>query len=537
MKEMECITSSYNETFYNEKRTRRKARTMSAQPDKNRRWLSTPQRCHSEVFPLDRHARCFDFAVDHYQRSETGFNDACDPAMLSSSHNPTSVTGLHPTLIRYHHNQQADNGKVIYTLLWQKAILHDRWELADTFDIPRNLGNSSSSLGAASSERVSQISWGMQSLGTDASTTSPPSKRASTVTIPSPTLSSPLHPERKPSFVAWEKPQVEQPVLVDDMATEAQCSEDVDLPPLVETALPSTSPIEELIEAQGSNFTPPPTDTTGAGDNGDVVTYGPAPNLITTGCDEETVVANNTNQEQEHEEREQDDVSEDKVEVEEVKKTKEPLENKQRRWRNIMLQNPYLSRYAVQTESVPLASKNTVVNFGGGDAYSWTSASGFEQSSRYTLPLDLKELEEVAPLDYLKLHCKVKIVKESHLHKFFLKKKSRDGFIHGKHVEQAIADVYKGVAMPIALALQFAGWQENAVLDSRAFTVLCILAERIHTCLSSKRGVRNDQDALESADFGALKWKLQGLDIPSPVATLLHAIGGGDFSQPPTTAE
>lgn len=39
---------------------------------------------------------------------------------------------------------------------------------------------------------------------------------------------------------------------------------------------------------------------------------------------------------------------------------------------------------------------------------------------------------DMTPLDYLKQHCKIKVVKESYLHKIFVKHKNKEGCISGK---------------------------------------------------------------------------------------------------------
>ncbi|XP_078335967.1 uncharacterized protein LOC111136340 isoform X23 [Crassostrea virginica] len=153
-----------------------------------------------------------------------------------------------------------------------------------------------------------------------------------------------------------------------------------------------------------------------------------------------------------------------------------------------------------------------------------------QQSSRFTLPIDMARLEQMTPLDYVKNFCIIKRRRKKLYQDIFTKHKDKTGAIPFKDLEKALtmvlvntitSDDYKRIAELLDLS-------ENVRIDIDAFSAMAALAERLmcSTHVSHEQVDQPDyqKEKIECADFSALEWKLTGVEVNPKIVKILKEL-------------
>lgn len=152
------------------------------------------------------------------------------------------------------------------------------------------------------------------------------------------------------------------------------------------------------------------------------------------------------------------------------------------------------------------------------------------RSCRFELPMDMRVLEELTPLQYVAQFCRVNSRRRTLFRHYFTKNdRDRDGNITRRELHGALRDLY---------AQSINAEQVNAILDlldidksvrtfnMDTFTAVAAFSERyLYYCYSL--AVQDDNEkrtVLEETDFCALSWKLEGCKISDKLKKVLEVL-------------
>lgn len=152
------------------------------------------------------------------------------------------------------------------------------------------------------------------------------------------------------------------------------------------------------------------------------------------------------------------------------------------------------------------------------------------QSCRFELPMDMRVLETLSPLQYVAQFCRVNGRRRTLFRHYFTKNdRDRDGSITKRELHGALRDLY---------AQSINAEQVNAILDLLdidkslrtfeldVFTAVAAFSERyLFYCYSL--AVQNESEkrtVLEETDFSALRWKLEGCKISDKLKKVLEVL-------------
>lgn len=152
------------------------------------------------------------------------------------------------------------------------------------------------------------------------------------------------------------------------------------------------------------------------------------------------------------------------------------------------------------------------------------------QSCRFELPMDIRVLEELSPLQYVAQFCRVHSRRRTLFRHYFAKNdRDRDGNINRRELHSALRDLY---------AQSINTEQVNAILDLLdidksvrtfdldVFTAVAAFSERyLYYCYSlAVQDESEKRTVLEETDFCALRWKLEGCKISDKLTKVLEAL-------------
>lgn len=152
------------------------------------------------------------------------------------------------------------------------------------------------------------------------------------------------------------------------------------------------------------------------------------------------------------------------------------------------------------------------------------------QSCRFELPMDMRVLEELSPLQYVSQFCRVSGRRKTLFRHYFTKNdRDRDGNVNRKEVHSALRDLY---------AQSINSEQVNAIFDLLdidksvlafdldVFTAVAAFSERyLYYCYSlAVLDESEKRTVLEETDFCALRWKLEGCQISHKLKHLLEVL-------------
>ncbi|XP_062613724.1 uncharacterized protein LOC134275457 isoform X5 [Saccostrea cucullata] len=154
-----------------------------------------------------------------------------------------------------------------------------------------------------------------------------------------------------------------------------------------------------------------------------------------------------------------------------------------------------------------------------------------QQSSRFTLPIDMARLEQMTPLEYVKNFCIIKRRRKKLYQDIYMKHREKTaGAIPFKDLEKAMTQVlvntitsedYKKIVDLLDIT-------DTTKVDLEAFSAMTALAERLmcSTHVSQEQVDQPDyqKEKIECADFSALKWKLTGVKVNPKIEKILQEL-------------
>ncbi|XP_025091573.1 uncharacterized protein LOC112562508 [Pomacea canaliculata] len=155
-----------------------------------------------------------------------------------------------------------------------------------------------------------------------------------------------------------------------------------------------------------------------------------------------------------------------------------------------------------------------------------------QQSSRFELPMDMKELERITPQEYLKTFCIVTSRRLNLYQKVFIKHKDRTNHLNKESLTQCLKEVLIEMLTEDTLSevFQLVEISEETRIDFRLFSGIAALAERMlypnYTTVDTMDKSEYQRAILETADFGNLTWKLDGVKVVEGTRKLLEAVNG-----------
>lgn len=156
------------------------------------------------------------------------------------------------------------------------------------------------------------------------------------------------------------------------------------------------------------------------------------------------------------------------------------------------------------------------------------------RACRFELPIDGRVLQDMAPEDYLRRYCVVTPQFRSVYQNIFRKyQRPQMMRIHFKDLETALRDVtvnnFNREKMEMIHAMT--GINEESIIDYKLFCGIAALAERVGHDKTERWETSDDceekrisRDILETADFSALDWKLQNVEICDQMKHILWTI-------------
>uniref|UniRef100_A0A2C9LKX7 Uncharacterized protein n=1 Tax=Biomphalaria glabrata TaxID=6526 RepID=A0A2C9LKX7_BIOGL len=153
------------------------------------------------------------------------------------------------------------------------------------------------------------------------------------------------------------------------------------------------------------------------------------------------------------------------------------------------------------------------------------------QSSRFELPMDMRELENLTPQDYLKKYCVVTPRRKLLYTKTFQDYRDKKGFILGKSSLCSALTCVLINSMDNDQAEQLCDLLEvddKTEVDFDLFSGIAALAERIlyPYFVTAETWDRTEfqKEMIECADFCALEWKLRGVNVSNQVKKILKSL-------------
>ncbi|XP_071092768.1 uncharacterized protein [Haliotis cracherodii] len=154
-----------------------------------------------------------------------------------------------------------------------------------------------------------------------------------------------------------------------------------------------------------------------------------------------------------------------------------------------------------------------------------------QQSSRFTLPMDMKVLEKMTPQDYLRTYCVVSSRRHILYQKIHSKNRDKTGVIPFKDIEKALKDVLVNTISKeeVAEVCQLLEIDEETRIDYQLFCGVAAFAERIlypkFVTEDTAELPEFQREKIECADFCALEWKFHGVNVNPPVKKMLKSLG------------
>lgn len=152
------------------------------------------------------------------------------------------------------------------------------------------------------------------------------------------------------------------------------------------------------------------------------------------------------------------------------------------------------------------------------------------QSCRFELPMDMRVLEQLSPLQYVARFCRVNNRRRTLFRHYFTKNdRDRDGNITRRELLGALRDLY---------AQSINTEQVNSILDLLdidqsvrtfeldSFVAVAAFSERyLYYCYSlAVQDESEKRTVLEETDFCALSWKLEGCKISAKLKKVLEVL-------------
>lgn len=152
------------------------------------------------------------------------------------------------------------------------------------------------------------------------------------------------------------------------------------------------------------------------------------------------------------------------------------------------------------------------------------------QSCRYELPMDVRILEHLTPLQYTTQYCRLNSRRRTLFKHYFTKNdRDRDGLLNRRDLHNALRDLYahsittdqvKGILETLDIG-------QVSSFDWQTFKGIAAFSERYlyHVFKDSVFEEENEgRSILEETDFSALQWKLDGCQISKNLLMVLNML-------------
>ncbi|XP_071945016.1 uncharacterized protein [Antedon mediterranea] len=153
------------------------------------------------------------------------------------------------------------------------------------------------------------------------------------------------------------------------------------------------------------------------------------------------------------------------------------------------------------------------------------------QSSRFEIPMDVRVLESMTPMDYLLGYCRINKRRQAMYKKAFRKvDKDNDGVISLKEMEKGLNEIFVDSIEPeqVETLLDLLKIEQSVKLRSKMFCAISALTERLLfqqlTTEEAAELLNHKKERIEDADFSALDWKLEGCKIQPELRRLLYQL-------------
>ncbi|XP_021365966.1 uncharacterized protein LOC110458542 isoform X10 [Mizuhopecten yessoensis] len=154
-----------------------------------------------------------------------------------------------------------------------------------------------------------------------------------------------------------------------------------------------------------------------------------------------------------------------------------------------------------------------------------------QQSSRFELPMDMRVLESMTTQEYIREYCKITKRRQKLYSDVFrknAKQKERNVYvIPFKDLRKALMDVLVNTLTDdhYSMLVEHMAFAQDAEIDLVLFSALSALAERLmYPQFVTQETVDMPdymKEKIECADFGALRWKMQGVNVSPGIKKLL----------------
>ena len=150
------------------------------------------------------------------------------------------------------------------------------------------------------------------------------------------------------------------------------------------------------------------------------------------------------------------------------------------------------------------------------------------QSCRFELPMDMRVLETMSPLQYVAQFCRVNSRRKTLFRHYFIKNdRDRDGIINRRELHNALRDLYAHSISTeqVNAILDLLDTQKNSSFTLPVFVTVAAFSERyLHYCYSHSFQESDSKSVLEETDFSALKWKLDGCTITPQMMRIFNVL-------------
>ncbi|XP_073421746.1 uncharacterized protein [Dendrobates tinctorius] len=148
--------------------------------------------------------------------------------------------------------------------------------------------------------------------------------------------------------------------------------------------------------------------------------------------------------------------------------------------------------------------------------------------SRFEIPMDIRQLEDMTVHEYLRSYCRVCKRRQIYYKKFFDKfDKDKDGLLSIMEMERALNDVYFNEIDPGLMEELMALTSEGKAFDPKIFFSVCALSERMfysRLVTEDMNEINSEKQWVETADFTTLRWKFKGCSINKSLKRLFSVL-------------
>jgi len=167
-----------------------------------------------------------------------------------------------------------------------------------------------------------------------------------------------------------------------------------------------------------------------------------------------------------------------------------------------------------------------------GDTKAWLQGplSLSRKGCRFELPMDMKLLEKMTPLQYISTYCRINSRRKTLFRHYYTKNdKDKDGNINHRELLKAMRDLYAQsiTVQQVNEVLNILGIEEKSkTITLGMFLAIAAFSERfLYSFLNGRTDDYGEKrTVLEETDFGALQWKLDGCNVSENMKKVLSIL-------------